>query len=102
MDTIHDIVLFAAANRDLPPGQFERQVALIKTVMTYDPGTYSWHSRLRADVVAEHAGHVITTMFEAARLYGTTVTASVEPAEPAEPPPTAGHDAAPTATEPLR
>jgi hypothetical protein len=77
MDTF-DVIVTAWSNRDLKSAEFERQVATIKPVMNWDQGAWAWRNRLSSSH-AEHATDVINTLFEAARLYGTTVTVQVVP-----------------------
>jgi hypothetical protein len=82
MDTF-DVIMTAWSNRDLKPAEFERQVAMIKPVMAWDPTAWAWRARLSSSR-AERVAEVINTLFEAARVYGTTVTVAVVPAERAD------------------
>ncbi|MEU4229563.1 hypothetical protein AB0F17_35145 [Nonomuraea sp. NPDC026600] len=82
MDTF-DVILTARSNTDLKPEEFERQKAMIKPVMEWDPSTSTWRTRISSSR-AEQVGNVINTLFEAAREYGTVVTVRLVPADQAD------------------
>ncbi|WP_146607833.1 hypothetical protein [Spongiactinospora gelatinilytica] len=86
MDTF-DLLVTADSNRELKQAEFDRQVDLLRPLMNWDPAHWRWQVRL-SGAHPEHVSSVLTTLFEAARLYGTTVTvcpAPTAPATPAEP-----------------
>jgi hypothetical protein len=62
MDTF-DVVVTARSNGELNSEQFDRQVAMIRPVMTWDPVTTLWHNRLSGSH-AEHLSNVLNTLFE--------------------------------------
>uniref|UniRef100_UPI003F491163 hypothetical protein n=1 Tax=Nonomuraea sp. CA-252377 TaxID=3240003 RepID=UPI003F491163 len=76
-----DVLVTAWSNRDLEQAEFDRQVDMIRPLMTWDPATTSWHVRL-SGARPEHVSNVLNTLFEAARVHGTTVTVQLAPAEP--------------------
>ncbi|MDR8415229.1 hypothetical protein MTP10_41665 [Nonomuraea sp. 3-1Str] len=51
--------------------------------MAWDQGSWAWRTRLNGSD-GERAARVLTALFEAARVYGTTVTVDLMPAERAE------------------
>jgi hypothetical protein len=77
------VILTARSNTDLKPEEFERQKAMIKLVMEWDPSTWTWRTRLSSSR-AEHVSDVINTLFESARVYRTVVTVQLVPAEQAD------------------
>ncbi|TDD32034.1 hypothetical protein E1286_44130 [Nonomuraea terrae] len=79
MDTF-DVILVARSNLDLAPEKFERQVAMIRPLMDWDAAASTWWSRLSGSR-PQHVTEVINTLFEAARVYGTTVTVQLVPAQ---------------------
>jgi hypothetical protein len=68
-----DMLVAAYSNPDLKPDEFNRQVDMIRPLMTWDPATTSWHLRLSGSH-PEHVSNVLNTLFEAARVYGTAIT----------------------------
>ncbi|MEV0237819.1 hypothetical protein [Nonomuraea sp. NPDC050786] len=80
-----DMIVTAHSN-PLEQKEFERQVAMIKPHMDWDPVTRTWRVRLSSSR-AEHATEVLNALFEAARVYGTAVVMQLAPTEqPADPP----------------
>ncbi|MFI9597723.1 hypothetical protein [Nonomuraea sp. NPDC052265] len=82
MDTF-SVVVAACSNRDLKPVEFDRQAAVIRPLMNWDPAAAAGRARLSASH-AEHVSSVVNTLFEAARVYGTVVTVQLVPAERAD------------------
>ncbi|MFI6927779.1 hypothetical protein ACIBIZ_48160 [Nonomuraea spiralis] len=82
MDTF-DLLVTADSKRELKQAEFDRQVDLLRPLMNWDPARWSWQVRL-SSAHPEHVSSVLTALFEAACLYGTTVTVRPAPASPAE------------------
>ncbi|TDD33870.1 hypothetical protein E1286_41580 [Nonomuraea terrae] len=83
MDTFDPLVT-ADSKRELKQAEFDRQVDLLRPLMNWDPARRSWQVRL-SGAHPEHVSSVLTTLFEAPRLYGTTVTVRPAPAVPTTP-----------------
>ncbi|MEW9556342.1 hypothetical protein [Nonomuraea sp. NPDC050783] len=77
-----DVIVTARCNTDLKPEEFERQKAMIKPLMEWNPAAGTWNMRFSSSH-AEHVSNVLNTLFEAARLYGTVVSVRLMPAEQA-------------------
>lgn len=67
------MIVTARSNSDLKPQEWDRQKAMIKSVMNWDQATSTWWARPSSSH-PEHVAHVLNTLFEAARVYGTAVT----------------------------
>ncbi|MET7338456.1 hypothetical protein [Nonomuraea sp. NPDC005650] len=78
-----EVNVTAHSNRDLTSQEFERQVELIKPHMAWDQGSWAWRTRLNGSD-GERVARVLNALFEAARVYRTTVTVELVPAEQAE------------------
>jgi hypothetical protein len=60
------------SNTDLPAQEFDAQREKIRRVADYDPATRSWHNQVSLDR-PEWAAEMLSTLFEAARVHGTTI-----------------------------
>jgi hypothetical protein len=63
----------------LPEQEFSAQTEKLRSVASYDGDTRSWYAWLPLDRL-ERAAEVLTTLFEAARVHGTTVQVRAQPA----------------------
>lgn len=84
-----DMNVTAVSSRDLKTQDFGRQVELIKPYMAWNPATWTWHGRLSTSR-PEHATEVLNILFEAARVYGTTVMVERAPTDRADEPAASG------------
>jgi hypothetical protein len=66
----------------LPEQEFSDQTEMIQRVASFDGDTRSWYAWLPLDR-PERAAEVLITLFEAARVYGTTVQVLVQSADEA-------------------
>ena len=71
--------LVIISNTDLPEQQFNAQREALRRVAYYDNTTRSWHNQVPLDR-PERAAEMLSTLFEAARLHGTTIWVHIEPA----------------------
>jgi hypothetical protein len=62
----------AYSRSGLPDEEFSAQTAMLRRVLSYDGDTHGWYRSLPLDQ-PERAAEVLTALFEAARLHGTTV-----------------------------
>ena len=60
------------SNTGLLEQEFNAQLEKIRRVAGYDTGTRSWYNRIPLDR-PEWAAEMLSTLFEAARVHGTTV-----------------------------
>jgi len=67
------------SNTDLPEQEFNAQREKIRRVASYDSHTRSWHNQIPLDH-PERAAKMLSTLFEAARVHGTTIQMQAQPA----------------------
>ena len=67
------------SNTSLPEREFSTQTEKISRVASYDRDTRSWYTWIPLDH-AERADEMLTTLFETARLHGTTIQVLAQPA----------------------
>jgi hypothetical protein len=67
------------SNTDLPEQEFNAQRGKIRRVASYDSATCSWYSQITLDRPEWVAG-MLSALFEAARVHGTTVQVRAQPA----------------------
>jgi hypothetical protein len=72
------------SNTDLPAQEFNAQREKIRRVAYYDSHTRSWHSQISLDR-PEWAAEMLSTLFEAARVHGTTIQMQAQPARQGSP-----------------
>ncbi len=77
--------LLIFSNTGLPEQEFNAQTEKIRRVASYDSDTRSWYSQVPHDR-PEWAAEMLSTLFEAARVHGTTIQARVQPAGESSPP----------------
>ncbi|RJL19284.1 hypothetical protein [Bailinhaonella thermotolerans] len=80
--TTFEMAVTASSNPNLNQADFDRQVAMIKPVMSWDAPTKTWYAHLNG-ARPEHLSSVLNTLFEAARQFGTSITVRLKAAEPA-------------------
>ena len=68
-----------SARTDLPEQEFNAQRGKIRRVAYYDSPTRSWHNQISLDR-PEWAAEMLSTLFEAARVHGTTIQVQAQPA----------------------
>jgi hypothetical protein len=64
--------VLAYSKSGLPNEEFSAQTETLRRILSYDGDTRGWYAWLSLDH-PERAAEVPTSLFEAARLYGTTV-----------------------------
>jgi hypothetical protein len=67
------------SNTDLSEQEFNAQRGKIRRVANYDSRTRSWHNQIPLDH-PEWAAEMLSTLFEAARVHGTTIQVQAQPA----------------------
>jgi len=67
------------SNTDLPEQEFNAQRGKIRRVASYDSHTRSWHNQIPLGR-PERAAEMLSTLFEAARMHGTTIQVQAQPA----------------------
>ena len=67
------------SNTSVPEQEFSAQTEKISRVGSYDRDTRSWYTWIPLDR-AERAAEMLTTLFETARLHGTTIQVLAQPA----------------------
>jgi hypothetical protein len=67
------------SNTDLSEQEFNAQRGKIRRVANYDSHTRSWHNQIPLDH-PEWAAEMLSTLFEAARVHGTTIQVQAQPA----------------------
>jgi hypothetical protein len=72
------------SNTDLPEQEFNAQRGKIRRVANYDSHTRSWHNQIPLDH-PEWAADMLSTLFEAARVHGTTIQVQAQPADQGSP-----------------
>ena len=72
------------SNTDLPEQEFNAQREKIRRVASYDSGTRSWYSQIPLDR-PERAAEMLSALFEAARVHGTTIQVQAQPAGESSP-----------------
>ena len=72
------------SNTDLPEQEFNAQRGKIRRVAAYDSHTRSWHNQIPLDH-PEWVAKMLSTLFEAARVYGTTIQVQAQPADQGSP-----------------
>ena len=60
------------SNTSLPQEEFNAQTGKIRQVADYDSGSRSWYCQIPLDS-PERAAEILSALFEAARVHGTTV-----------------------------
>ncbi len=73
------------SNTDLPEREFNAQREKIRRFADYDSATRSWHGQITLDR-PEWAAEMLSALFEAARVHGTTVWVQAQPAGEGSPP----------------
>jgi hypothetical protein len=76
------------SNTDLSEQEFNVQRGKIRLVANYDSLTRSWHNQIPLDH-PEWAAEMLSTLFEAARVHGTTIQVQAQPAGQGSPSPQA-------------
>jgi hypothetical protein len=66
------------SNTDLSEQEFNAQRGKIRRVANYDSHTRSWHNQIPLDR-PEWAAEILSTLFEAARVHGTTIQVQAQP-----------------------
>jgi hypothetical protein len=64
--------VLAYSRTGLPDEEFSAQTEALRRILSYDGDTRSWYAWLPLDH-PERAAEVLTALFEAARVHGTTV-----------------------------
>jgi hypothetical protein len=64
--------VLAYSRTGLPDDELNAQTATLRRILSYDGDTRSWYARLPLDR-PEQAAEVLTALFDAARVHGTTV-----------------------------
>jgi hypothetical protein len=67
------------SNTSLPEQEFSAQTDKLRRIASYDGDTRSWYTSLPLDH-PERAAEVLTVLYEAARLHGTTIQVRARPA----------------------
>jgi hypothetical protein len=67
------------SNTDMPEQEFNAQTGKIRRFADYDSATRSWHGQITLDR-PEWAAEMLSALFEAARVHGTTVQVYAQPA----------------------
>jgi hypothetical protein len=67
-----DLYVTAYSRTGLPDEQCSAQTAILRRVLSYDGDTRSWYRSLPLDH-PEQGADVLTALFEATRVHGTTV-----------------------------
>jgi hypothetical protein len=67
------------SNTHLSEQEFNAQRGKIRRVANYDSHTRSWHNQISLDH-PEWAAEMLSTLFEAARVHGTTIQVQAQPA----------------------
>ena len=67
------------SNTGLPEPEFSAQTDKLRRVASYDGDTHAWHAWIHLDRPGRSA-EVLTALFEAARVHGTTVQVRAWPA----------------------
>lgn len=65
------------SNTDLPEQEFNAQREKIRRVASYDSGTRSWYSQIPLD--RPERAEMLSALFEAARMHGTTIQVQAQP-----------------------
>ncbi len=73
------------ASSGLPEQEFSAQTEKLRRVASYDPGTRSWYTWIPLGQPGQVA-EMLTVLFEAARVHGTTVRVRIQPAGESSPP----------------
>jgi hypothetical protein len=73
------------SNTDLPEQEFRAQTEKLRHVASYDNATRSWYVHIHFDR-PEWAAEMLTALFEAARLHGTTIQVQARPSSEDSPP----------------
>lgn len=71
--------VLAYSRTGLPDEEFSAQTQTLRRILSYDGDTRSWYARLPLDQ-PERVAEVLTAMFDATRVHGTTVRVRVHPA----------------------
>ena len=71
--------VLAYSRTGLPDKEFSAQTETLRRILSYDGDTRSWYAWLPLDQ-PDRAAKVITDLFEAARVHGTTVQVRAHPA----------------------
>lgn len=71
--------VLAYSRTGLPDEEFSAQTETLRSILSYDGDTRSWYAWLSLDH-PERAAEVLTALFDAARMHGTTVQVRAEPA----------------------
>jgi len=66
------------SNTSLAEQEFGAQTEKLRSVASYDSGTRSWHSWIPLDRPGR-AAEMLSTLFEAARVHGTTIQVQAQP-----------------------
>jgi hypothetical protein len=74
----HPVLIFS--NTGLPEQEFSAQLEKLRRVASYDSDTRSWYVHLPFDR-PERAAEILTALFEAARVHGTTIQVQAQPWE---------------------
>jgi hypothetical protein len=72
------------SNTGLPEQEFSAQTDKIGRVASYDRDTHSWYTWIPLDR-PERAAEMLSALFEAARVYATTVQVQAQPAGESSP-----------------
>jgi hypothetical protein len=73
------------SNTSLPEQEFEAQRQMIRRVAHYDSTLQQWRNQIPLDR-PEWAASMLSTLFEAARVHGTTIRVQVQPPDRDSPP----------------
>jgi len=77
------LVIFS--NTDLSPQEFDAQRDKLRRVADFDSAARRWHSQVPLDR-PEWAAEILSVLFEAARVHGTTIRVQAQPAGQGPPP----------------
>jgi hypothetical protein len=69
--------VLAYSRTGLPDEEFSAQTETLRRILSYDGDTRSWYGRLPFDH-PDQAAEVLTALFDAARVHGTTIRVSVQ------------------------
>ncbi len=70
--------LTITSNTSLPEPDFQAQTEKLRQVADYDSATSSWYNQTPLDR-PDRSAEVLSTLFEAARVYGTRVEVQAKP-----------------------
>src|SRR6266700_935575 len=73
------------SNTGLPEQEFNAQTEKIRRFASYDRGTRSWYTWIPLDR-PERAAEMLTALFEAARVHGTTIQVQAQSPGESSPP----------------